>query len=109
MDRAKLIPNLNKEIVSHIINIILSYKQPEKVSIFGSRGKGSCTETSDIDIAIFGKDWSDRDINLVKDMLENRIKTPLKFDVLNFYSIKKEGLKNNIVINGRVIYEKRKD
>ena len=95
---------LDNKILQEIVKTILDYKQPEKIVIFGSRSIGEFERTSDIDIAIFGKDWSDKDINLVKDRLNEFIKTPLKFDVVNFYAITKDKLKENILRKGRIIY-----
>jgi hypothetical protein len=37
--------------------------------------------------------------------LEEALKTPLKLDVVNFYDIGKEALKDNILKQGKVIYE----
>lgn len=82
---------LAKGLTEEIIREILFYKKPEKIVLFGSRAAGRARETSDIDIAIFGEKWTDRDINLLKDRLEEHVKTALKFDVLNFYRIKKNG------------------
>ena len=41
--------------------------------------------------------------------LDEFIKTPLKFDLLNFYKIGKTKLKENILKEGRIIYDIRKD
>lgn len=101
--------NISKDIQDTIIKLILKYKKPEKIVVFGSRATANFKDTSDIDIAIFGKDWTDKDINLVKYNLNDLIKTPLKFDVLNFYQIDKQKLKENILKNGRVIYESGED
>ena len=95
--------NLSKQIVEKI----LSCKKPEKIVLFGSRATGNEKKTSDIDIAIFGKQWTDRDINMVRHHLEEKIKTPLKFDVINFYSIAKDELKNNILSQGVILYESK--
>lgn len=100
---------LNKVILDKIIKIILSHKSVEKIAIFGSRATNSFKETSDIDVTIFAKGWSDKDVNIVKDALEENIKTPLKFDIINFYSVTKDRIKKNILQNGRVIYESRKN
>ncbi len=100
---------VNKELQKNIIEVVLKYKQPEKIVIFGSRAQGNFQETSDIDIAIFGKKWADKDINIVKFNLDENIKTPLKIDLVNFYALTKEKLKNNIIKNGEVIYESGKD
>lgn len=100
---------LNKQILNQIVNLILDYKIPEKIVIFGSRVRANYKYTSDIDIAIFGKDWTSRDINIIKHTLDEYVKTPLKFDVLNFYAVTKDRLKENILKKGRLIYEFRKD
>lgn len=93
-----------EEIYNQIVREILNYKNVERVILFGSRAKGSQIDTSDIDIAVFAKDWTDTDINLVKDKIEVSVKTPLKIDLLNFYKLGKDSLKENI-LKGRVLYE----
>lgn len=100
---------LEKTIVDNIVNVVLSHKRAEKIVIFGSRAEGSYKETSDIDIAVFDKSWTDKDVNFVKDMLEERVTTPLKFDVVNFYTVAKESLRQNISKKGKVLYESGKD
>lgn len=99
------IDNINKTILDKIVEIITTHKDVEKIVIFGSRADDTYVKTSDIDIAIFSKSWDSRDINIVKGQLEEDIKTPLKFDLLNFYSLSKEGLKKNILSKGKTIYE----
>ena len=100
---------IDENLLSKIVELILNYKMAEKIVIFGSRADMNFKNTSDIDIAIFGKDWEDRDINVIKFMLDETIKTPLKFDVLNFNNISKESLKANILNKGRILYDSRKD
>jgi len=103
------IEGLSEEVLARIVELILKYKKPEKIVIFGSRAKSSFTKTSDIDIAIFAKEWLDRDFNIIRHELNERIKTPLKFDVLNFYGVEKAKLKENILKEGKVIYDAGKD
>lgn len=103
MDKIK---GLEKSLLDKIINVILEYKKPEKIMVFGSRAGTDFQATSDIDIAILDRTWTDKDINIVKNNLEENLKTPLKFDVLNFYNISKDKLKNDILKNGKVIYGK---
>jgi len=101
---------LSKKFIAQIVDLILARgKKVEKIVIFGSRASGEFKNTSDIDIAVFSRDWQDKDTNIVKHHLEELIKTPLKFDVLNFYSIKKCALKENISKKGRIIYESGKN
>ncbi|MBU1007449.1 MAG: nucleotidyltransferase domain-containing protein [Candidatus Omnitrophica bacterium] len=101
MDKIK---GLKKSLLDDIIDVILKYKKPEKIMVFGSRTGTDFRASSDIDIAIFGRAWTDKDINMVKNDLEENLKTPLKFDVLNFYNIDKDKLKDDILRKGRVIY-----
>lgn len=103
------IKGLNEKLLSQIVKLILKYKKLEKIVIFGSRANDNFKDTSDIDIAIFGKNWTDKDINIVKHNLNEDIKTPLKFDLLNFYKIEKTKLREDISKKGRVIYDSGKN
>jgi predicted nucleotidyltransferase len=96
--------DISDNLVKKIIDVLTSYKKLEKIVIFGSRAKGSSKAASDIDIAVFGRDWTDTDINLAKHRIEETIKTPLKFDLLNYFSLSKEKLKKDIMEHGKVIY-----
>jgi len=96
---------VDKEILGEIINLIVRYKKPEKIILFGSRANNDFKKTSDIDIAIFGREWTSRDIDTVRHNLDESIKTTLKFDVLNYYDITKGTLKKNILEKGKIIYE----
>lgn len=94
----------NEKLLKQIVEVIIKYKPAEKIVIFGSRAGERFKDTSDIDIAVFGKNWTSKDINIVKFNLDEYIKTPLKFDLLNFYEITKDRLKENILKKGKVIY-----
>jgi predicted nucleotidyltransferase len=95
---------LKKDLTDKIVSLILEYKKLEKIVIYGSRARGDFKKSSDIDIAIFAKDWTSSDTNIVKNTLDDFIKTPLKIDVVNFYRIQKAGLKNKILKEGKVLY-----
>jgi predicted nucleotidyltransferase len=96
---------MSKALLDKIIKIILSHKKTKKILLFGSRAKETNNGTSDIDLAILDKNWSDKDINIVKHYLEEYVKTPLKFDVVNYYNVSKKKLQENILKEGKVIYE----
>ena len=96
---------MDKKILDQIVELILNYKRPERIVIFGSRASGNFNDRSDIDIAVLGRHWTDKDINIVKHMLDEFVKTPLKFDLLNFYRIGKTKLKEDILKKGRVVYD----
>lgn len=96
--------SLSEELIRRIVKVVTKRKSVEKIIIFGSRAGDDFRDTSDIDIAVFGRDWTSKDINIVKFDLDEYIKTPLKFDLLNFYEITKDRLKENILKKGKVIY-----
>jgi len=99
---------LKKEIRKKIVKLILSYKKPEKIVLYGSRVTGYFTAKSDIDIAVFGKNWDALNLNELKFRLDEYLLTPLKIDIVNFYSLNNKKLKNNILKEGKVLYEPRK-
>ena len=101
--------SIDKKIIEQIIVIILSHKNVEKIVVFGSRVGGDFKETSDIDIAIYSRNWSSTDINIVKNSLEEDIKIPQKFDLVNFYSLFKKSLREEIMTKGMTIYESKKN
>lgn len=101
----KGLQGLSQNILDKIIEVVCAHKKVEKIVIFGSRVNGEYSRVSDIDIAIFGKEWTDSDINIVKNRLDEVIQTPLKFDLVNFYDLRKDKLKENILKEGKVIYE----
>lgn len=104
-----LLKSLDKLTISAVVKIITEFKDVEKIVIFGSRAKGNSSRVSDIDIAIFSKEWTSTDINLAKDRLENEVMTPLKIDLLNYYGLTKKSLKENILKEGIIIYDSGKN
>lgn len=84
-----------------IIFRILSVDQPDKIVLFGSRARQDNGTTSDFDIAIFGK------VNLAKihDCLEDAA-TLLNIDVIAFDEIGNKKLKNKILKEGVILYER---
>ncbi|MDO8489705.1 MAG: nucleotidyltransferase domain-containing protein [Candidatus Omnitrophota bacterium] len=96
---------LSKHIENKIVKIVLSYKKPDKILLFGSRATGYFTEKSDIDIALFGKKWDEGDLNEIKFRLDECLSTPLKIDIVNFYSSGNKRLKSRILNEGRLLYE----
>ena len=73
----------------------------EKVILFGSRARGTNTERSDIDIAVYGGDFD----SFYWDIKENA-HSLLSFDVVDGEKSISEELKNEIRKDGVVIYEK---
>ncbi len=70
---------MNDAIELKIVTVIRSVKEPAQIVLFGSRARGDSGLTSDIDLAIRGRDWTDQDLNEVRHRLEEEVKTPLNF------------------------------
>lgn len=72
-----------------------------KIILFGSRARGTNTERSDIDIAVYGGDFN----NFYWDVKE-KIHSLLMFDIIQADKTISEDLKKEIERDGVVIYEK---
>ena len=72
-----------------------------KIVLFGSRARGTNTERSDVDIAIYGGDFN----SFYWDVKEN-IHSLLMFDVVQADASISDELKKEIAKDGVVIYEK---
>ena len=73
----------------------------EKLILFGSRARGTNTERSDIDIAVYGGDFD----HFYWDVKE-KIHSLLMFDVVHADASIPDELKKEIEKDGVVIYEK---
>ena len=72
-----------------------------KIILFGSRARGTNTERSDIDIAVYGGDFD----NFYWDVKENT-HSLLMFDIVQADTSVSDNLKQEIEKDGVVIYEK---
>ena len=86
---------LDNDTINIIIEILGKYDKIEKKVIFGSRVTGKYKKTSDIDIALYGKNISFRDLsNICGDFDESDC--VYKIDVVHYESLGNEQLKANI-------------
>lgn len=99
---------LKEELLKGLIDIFKKYNNIEKVVIFGSRATGDYKYNSDIDICIFGEEVTQRDITMIKYEIDE-IYTPISIDVVVFKSLSKTELIDNILKDGVVIYDRKKD
>lgn len=72
-----------------------------KIILFGSRARGTNTERSDVDIAVYGGDFN----SFYWDVKEN-IHSLLMFDVVQAGTSISDELKKEIEKDGVVLYEK---
>ena len=72
-----------------------------KIILFGSRARGTNTERSDIDIAVYGGDFDGFYLDV-----KEKIHSLLMFDILQADTSISDELKQEIEKDGVVIYEK---
>ncbi|OPJ61884.1 nucleotidyltransferase domain-containing protein [Clostridium chromiireducens] len=96
---------LKEHIIINIKSVLFKYDEIEKALIFGSRSRGDYKKTSDIDLAIFAHNMNSTRLNLLRNDLEE-LDIIYTVDVVDFYKISKEELKNNIICDGIVIFDR---
>ena len=89
-----------------IEDAISSFSDIEKVIIFGSRATGKFRVTSDIDLAVFGKNLNNTLINRLASGLDD-LPLPFTFDVLNYDAIQNRNLKDKICLQGKLFFERQ--
>ena len=94
---------LKDSIIIKMKNVLSKYDEIEKALIFGSRARGNYKKTSDIDIAIFSDNITSTRLNLLRNDFDE-LDIIYTVDVVDFYKISKEELKNNIINDGIVIF-----
>jgi|SRR5690625_4216099 len=97
--------NLPQRFLNELIAYCLADKRIVKVLLFGSRAFGDFRETSDIDLAIYTRETTHTEQNLIE-MRIQEIPTYLKIDIVFIERLKNEGLLSNILREGVVLYEK---
>lgn len=105
-DEQKIVGGIKPVLRAQITEIICSQKPVKRIILFGSRARGKARRTSDIDLAVEGKGWTDRDINLAHNRLEEEVPTALKFDLVNVSGVTRPELKKEIFEKGKTIYER---
>ena len=97
---------LRQKDMDYMLRLFASISSIEKVILYGSRATGNFEKGSDIDLAVVSRDFTYADIARIHDTLENESPTLLGFDVLHYNKLENEKLKQQIDINGKVIYSR---
>lgn len=96
---------MKRDIPDDVVKDITFYAKRNsvnKVILFGSRAKGTNTERSDIDLAVYGGDFDSFYCNI-----NDHIESLLSFDIIDADNKNiSEKLKDDIEKDGIVIYEK---
>lgn len=93
-----------REILDEVRRIIVKHAKPERIYLYGSRATGEATETSDIDVAYYDKEF--RENYLIEEEVR-QLPTLLKIDVRNI-AFAEERFRNRVTATGRVIYSSGK-
>ncbi|AYD40696.1 nucleotidyltransferase domain-containing protein [Clostridium fermenticellae] len=97
---------IDDKLKSELEVIFKKYVEIEKVLLFGSRARGNNRYNSDVDLCIFGKNITN--LILAKISMDvNELDTCLSFDILSMNELSKDGLINNILKEGIVIYNEK--
>ena len=89
------------ERVEREISLFAKKHSVQKIILFGSRARGTNTERSDIDIAVYGGDFTSFYFDI-----KEKIHSLLSFDVVEADEKISEALKKEIEKDGIIIYEK---
>ncbi|GJG68812.1 hypothetical protein PRLR6025_22810 [Prevotella lacticifex] len=95
---------LKQQYIDELRAILRDIPGIEEAVLYGSRARGDYGRGSDIDICLKGEQITPSDVVSLKTALyESRI--PYFFDVCVWNNIKNEDFKNNIIRDGKVIFE----
>ena len=97
-----------KDIVKEVVGLVLKYKKPERIYLFGSRLRGDNLKKSDIDIAVEDNNFPYRIKNIIKREVEENIRTLLDINLIWLDSVN-GNFKKSVLEEGVIIYEKRKN
>lgn len=95
---------LNDIILKETTNVLQQFIEINSAVIFGSRARGDYNKTSDIDIAIFSNEITTSRVNLLRYNLDE-LDIIYKIDIVDFYKLSKQALKENIINEGIEIYK----
>lgn len=91
----------NMEHVYNQIREICAEERAARVMLFGSRARGTAEEKSDIDLAV----WGCPDFPHLEDRLDNELWSLLRLDVVNMDESSSHELLEEVLKDGRVLYE----
>lgn len=97
-------PNVDS-IIQFVKQICGDYLQVQKCWFFGSRASGSAGTTSDFDFAFEWKATEDASWGEFANLLRERNPTLYSLDIVRVDQVDDQ-LKNRIISEGRIIYEK---
>lgn len=89
-----------------LLETFAKYPQVEEVIIFGSRAKGNYKKGSDIDLAIKGEKCNASQALDLSAYINQELPIPYMVDVVDYYSLQHQELKEHIDRVGAIFYKK---
>lgn len=102
--RAGVFSERENEILQKVVETLAKYLNPEKIFLFGSRGKGKSYNNSDFDFAVDGEKPEQNTQRKIAEDIE-AFAGLYKVDVVYLKSVDAE-FKAIVLETGKVIYEK---
>jgi uncharacterized protein len=102
MDRKKI--KREEEILDKVLGILVEHLSPERIILFGSRGKGKFSGNPDFDFAVDTETPDIRTERLVHDEIE-KVAGLYKVDVVYLPAVD-EDFREIIYETGKVVYER---
>lgn len=88
----------------NILRALHEFPAIEKAIIFGSRAMGNNKKSSDVDLAIVGKDFTPQMAVRLRVLLNQELPLPYFFDVVKYESITNDDMKRHIDEHGAVFF-----
>ncbi len=93
-----------KRTIDEIVKVLLSYLQPKRIILFGSRAKQRAEKYADFDIAVEGADMDTKLERFIKDKLDEKAGI-YTIDLINLDKADKD-FRKIILQRGRVLYDR---
>ena len=99
---------MENDLYEYIVKTGTAEQKIEKIVVFGSRARGDHHEKSDYDVAVFGM-FSEEEKAKIEYALKYDSPVLNKIDVVFFHDCKNEKLKQNILKEGKTVYDKNEN
>ena len=93
-----------KRIIDEIVKVLLSYLQPKRIILFGSRAKQRAEKYADFDIAVEGADMDIKMERFIKDKLDEKAGI-YTVDLINLDKVD-EDFRKIVLQRGKVLYDR---
>lgn len=97
---------LDYEQVQFLRELFITMHEIEKAVICGARPEDNYSQSSDIKIALFGRDITPSIIARIKYLIEEESLIPLLFEIEHIEKIMLKELQERIIKEGKILYQR---